>query len=180
MTDKFEYPGRRALKKWAYYEDPEIERSEYDSEHPMPISYGIRPTHIDQNGDYLWEINVGDTLPAHLEVNAVERSPAMRDVGCDGCVSRHYAVPPNWKNSPRYKNKLKDDPGYPHPHAHCSANNPRKPPFLAGLERLPKDYYRFYGISANRRPLGGLWKVLSVDGTLRHASFTIYLELVHQ
>lgn len=176
MADGFELEGRKALVKWAYYTDPGIERSQYDSKHPMPLAYGVSPNYIDQNGDYLWEVMVGGVMPDEMEVNVVERSANMRDINCDGCSRRHHAVPDRWQEHWRYRGRVA---GTQHPHAHCSANQPDQTPFLETLRRLPPDHYELYGLDSRRHKLDGVWKLVGMNGTLVHSSMTIHLKRVY-
>jgi hypothetical protein len=174
MAEGFQFEGRKALVKWAYYADPGILRARYDPLHPMPIAHGVTPNYIDQNGDYLWEVIVGPTVPDEMTVNVVERSAHMRDINCDGCSRRHNTIRENWRAHWRYR----DRPHLPHPHAHCSANRPGETPFLDTLPKLPQDHYILYGLDSRRVRLDGVWKLMGMGGTLVHSSMTLYLKRV--
>ena len=109
-----------------------FDRGSYDVDNPSPLAYNIAPTHIDQAGDFLWEIPNGITeTTVSFRVNMCRRSKKMEELGCDGCVHHHI--------------KSRQS---------CSANR-NGVVFLNTVKKLGPCMYQLYDMSAEKNVLVG-------------------------
>lgn len=94
MTDSYgevEPPKSRSRYKWNM-RDAHMNRADYAPDHAVRLSYDQHPTHIDLDGQYLWQIPlfVNETT-TEFDVHMTKRSRQMEYINCDGCT-RHHRV----------------------------------------------------------------------------------------